>query len=271
MTTCRARIVAPLLLAWLACACGGRTLLSESLGPGNVVPGEDSGVGVSEAGTGIGISADSASSCVFIVVAASDLACGSDQDCVLIRSGDVCPGDCGCGDSAVNTAAANRYQSEAASVASADCPCPFSGEPRCLGGSCTLCASTPGQPAGCDDSGVITVEDSGVAFADAGEFDTGEFDTGIPEMDSGLLTVDGSQCVYVDPSSYDRSCTQASDCFVIQTGDVCEGQCACGGLPVNVSGQSRYDEETNGVSFGQCFCPYEGTLLCIGKSCVLSQ
>jgi hypothetical protein len=236
-----AQIAAPLLIVGLASACGGKTL------GGSAGSGEDSGTGATEGG-GAG--------CVNLEVLPPDLACGSDQDCELVRTGEVCNGQCSCGDTPVNTAAAARFQSETASLRLEACPCADPGEARCFGGQCTLCGFGPNQPAGCNDAGgITTIPDGGIFIVDGGELDT------------AISTTDGATCVDIDVSTYAQSCMQASDCILIQTGEVCSGQCSCGGLPVSASEQSRYDQATSGITFGACSCPKEVAPSCFENRC----
>jgi hypothetical protein len=246
-----------LFLVGFASACEGKTIGGEGEGAGGV-PGEDSGI---HADSGIGTSAtESGSTCVDIEVASSDLSCSSDQDCSLIRTGEVCNGQCDCGDTPVNAAASARYRSETASLVTEDCPCDDPGEPRCLGGQCTLCGFGPNAPLGCNDAGVTTTEDSGFATVDGGEPDTGTWAT------------DGGTCVDIDLSTYDQSCNQATDCIVIRAGEVCSGQCACDDplnplTVVNASEQSRYEQATSGIDLDAvCPCP-PATLQCVGNMC----
>ncbi len=135
-------------------ACGGETR------GGNAERGNDSGTGTT----------DSGAACVDLEIVPSDVSCGSDQDCELVRTGEVCNGQCSCGDTPVNAAAGARFQSETASLTLEACPCADPGEARCLGGQCTLCGFGPDQLAGCGDAGI---EDAGIATVDGGEFDTG--------------------------------------------------------------------------------------------------
>jgi hypothetical protein len=235
-------------MAGLVVACGGRTL------GGNAEPGNDSGTRTTDSGAG----------CVSLEVLVSDLLCGSDQDCALVRTGEVCNGQCSCGDTPVNAAAGARFQSETASLTLEACPCADPGEARCLGGQCTLCGLGPDQPVGCnEDGGITTVDDSGIGFVDGGELDT------------GISTADGGTCVDIDLSTYDQSCNQPSDCILIQTGEVCSGQCSCGGSPVSASEQSRYDQATSGIKFSACPCPAEFGIECrqfgqgVGNTCVV--
>jgi hypothetical protein len=244
------RIVAALLMAGLPSACGGKAFTV------GAEPGEDSGSSTGDSGGWTGTN-DGGSSCVDVTITPSDVSCGSDQDCDLIRSGEVCNGQCSCGDTPVNAAAASRFQTETASLKLASCPCAFPGEPRCLAGQCTLCGVGSNQPAGCADSGITIYPIDGATV-----------DTGSTEIDSGLSTGDGGTCVDIVLSTYDQSCTQAKDCILIQTGDVCSGNCACGGSPVNVSEQSRYDQATSGIVFGLCPCPAEFAPQCVNNTCV---
>jgi hypothetical protein len=206
----------------------------------------DSGVGT--------VTTDDGAECVDLEVASSDLSCVSDQDCAPSLTGKVCEGQCACGDTSVNAAAAARYQSETASLNLVACPCPAQGEPRCLGGQCTLCGFGPNQPAGCDDTGITPIEDGGI-------FDGNE-------LDSPISVADADRCVDVDLSTYDSSCNQASDCIVIQT-QVCSGDCACGGSAVSASEQSRYQQETSGITPALCACGFETTPQCIRNQCVI--
>jgi hypothetical protein len=244
-----AHLVAPFLMTGFVVACGGKIL------GGNAGPGNDSGTGATDGGAG----------CVKIEVLPSDLSCGSDSDCELVRTGEVCDGQCWCsGYTPVNTAAGARFESEIASLTfSEGCGCPSStDEARCLGGQCTLCG-LGAQPAGCNDAGIMTIEDSGMLAIDGGEFD------------SGISTADGGTCVDIELSTYDQSCNQPSDCILIQTGEVCSGQCSCGGTPVSASEQSRYEQATSGIKFSACPCPAEFPIECgqigqgVGNTCVV--
>ena len=178
-------------------------------GTGVAEAGErDSGVKAADSGADTGTT-DSRSKCVDFEPTPSDLACGSDQDCALVRSGEVCKGQCSCGDTPVNAGAAARFASDTAPLDLASCPCAFPGEARCLAGQCALCGPGSDQPAGCADAAAPP-----------------------PGTDGGM-------CVNIDLSTYDQSCVLASDCIVILTGQVCSSECNCGGSPVNASEQRR--------------------------------
>jgi hypothetical protein len=208
-------------------------------GTGVAEAGErDSGVKAADSGADTGTT-DSGSKCVDFEPTPSDLACGSDQDCALVRSGEVCKGQCSCGDTPVNAGAAARFASDTAPLDLASCPCAFPGEARCLAGQCALCGPGSNQPAGCADAAAPP-----------------------PGTDGGM-------CVNIDLSTYDQSCVLASDCIVILTGQVCSSECNCGGSPVNASEQRRYDEATSGIRFGECSCPVETAPSCVGNKCIL--
>ena len=187
-------------------------------------------------------------SCVDLVVTPSDVSCGSNSDCTLMNTGEVCGGQCLCGDTPVNTTASARFQSQIASLTFRECPCASPGEARCLGGQCTRCGFGPGDPAGCYDAGTGTTDAS---------------------PDTGTSTGDGGTCVDILLSAYDQSCTSASDCIFIQTGEVCSGNCACGGQPVNASQEARYQQAIRGITFGLCGCPVQLAPTCVGNRCTL--
>src|SRR5208283_2561625 len=64
-------------------------------------------------------------------------------------------------------------------------------------------------------------------------------------------------CVDVELSTYDLSCQEDSDCITISAGQICPGDCACGGATINVSGQARYQSAVSGIQTGVCGCPLE--------------
>jgi hypothetical protein len=211
----------------------------EDGGTGVAEAGErDSGVKAADSGADTGTT-DGGSKCVDFEPTPSDLACGSDQDCALVRSGEVCKGQCSCGDTPVNAGAAARFASDVAPLDLASCPCAFPGEARCLAGQCALCGPGSNQPAGCADAAAPP-----------------------PGTDGGM-------CVDIDLSTYDQSCVLASDCIVILTGQVCSSECTCGGSPVNASEQRRYDEATSGITFRKCSCPIETAPSCVGNKCIV--
>jgi hypothetical protein len=104
----RVRIVVSLLMAGLVVACGGKTL------GGSAGSGKDSGTGATDGGAG----------CVNLEVIPSDLSCGSNADCELALTGEVCNDECSCGGTPVNRAAAARLQSETTSLTSTRAPAP---------------------------------------------------------------------------------------------------------------------------------------------------
>jgi hypothetical protein len=221
---------------------------------------EDGGIGVAEAGerdsgvqtadsgadtgtidSGSGAdtgTTDSGSKCVDFEPTPSDLSCESDQDCALVRKGEVCKGQCSCGATPVNAGAAARFASDTAALDLASCPCAFEGEARCLAGQCALCGVGGNQPAGCADA------------------------AGPPPA------TDGGMCVDIDLSTYDQSCVLASDCILILTGQVCSSDCSCGGSPVNASERPRYEAATSGITFAKCFCPVEVAPSCVASKCI---
>jgi hypothetical protein len=80
----------------------------------------------------------------------------------------------------------------------------------------------------------------------------------------------GGRCVTIDPSTYDQSCQTAADCMGISSGQICSGECACGGQSaVNVSEGSRYDQALSSIQLAECFCPAGPEPQCVNNTCTL--
>jgi hypothetical protein len=78
----------------------------------------------------------------------------------------------------------------------------------------------------------------------------------------------GGACVYVDPSAYDQSCKQDSDCVGITPGEVCDSNCECGGAAINVDGEARYEQAISSVPPGLgCGCPASLVTCTAGACC----
>jgi hypothetical protein len=230
-----ARATALMLVSLLFGACGGKTS-----GPGaGADAGHDAAIHPGDGGQ-----------CVNVEVTAADLTCSIDSDCALASSGMICERPCGCGAGAVNAPAAARFAIETASLPEVACPpCASPGEPRCAFGQCTLCDSN--RP-GCGDGGVRIV--------DAGGRDTGS-------GGDATTTLDGGRCVEVVLLTYSLSCSSSSDCTLIQTGEVCSGQCECGGSAVSAGELSRYHDATAGIVFAACPCEASPAPQCVAGAC----
>jgi hypothetical protein len=76
--------------------------------------------------------------------------------------------------------------------------------------------------------------------------------------------------VTIDPATYDLSCNDVSDCFLLEVGNVCDGSCACGDYAANVSGQSLYESAIASVHLADCFCP-ASPIACENHQCVLQS
>jgi hypothetical protein len=229
MSSSSFRFAFPVALCALALlACSGRTV------------GTVSGDGGSSSSSGGGSSSGSGGgSCVDIVVSSFDTSCQQDTDCVPITAGEICPGTCPCGGSAINASDQARYQQTLSSVQTGFCGCPEEPLPRCLQNVCTVCHGAPGDPPACN-----------IETADAGQ-------------------VDAQVCVNIDLSSYDQSCQTTMDCIGITSGRICTGDCACGGSVINVSGEARYQATIAGVMTEACPCVADGVPTCVQNQCIL--
>jgi hypothetical protein len=86
---------------------------------------------------------------------------------------------------------------------------------------------------------------------------------------SGGSSGGGVACVYVDPSAYDQSCNQASDCVYIASGELCSGQCVCPQAVINASSLGAYDQATSSIVPSTCFCGNEPEPQCLDNHCTL--
>jgi hypothetical protein len=189
--------------------------------------------------------------CIDLVLQPGDLDCASNADCASANAGQFCGGSCLCGGTAANTTAAARLDDEIMSsgLDVGECACPELGVPTCAAGQCILCQFG---------------EDSTNPACNQGETDGGVIINPPPEDAST------GNCVEIDVADYETSCTQASDCISINTGDVCSGQCGCGGTAVNVSGQARYEQAITGITFEGCPCASQ-PLSCVAGQCAFGS
>ena len=286
-----ARAISALVIVCLPAACGGKT---QKEGVIKSETGEDSGVRTTDSGLGTR-AMDGGSGCADLEVNPSDLSCGTDHDCALVRTGQVCNGECDlfCGDTPVNTVAAMRFESDTGSLTLGPCPCNLAGEVRCLGGQCTLCALGPNQPAGCSDAGLPTPTD---ASGESGDASDGEADAGDAADDgeanaSNAVVADKEAgepgpCVDAGPratcqdadisaSNYDQTCLADSDCVIVGEGPECS-PCALAYGPfaaINRAAVQEFEADVNRILGGifpvSCApaCTPSPAVCCRGGSC----
>jgi hypothetical protein len=152
----------------------------------------------------------------------------------------VCDGYCPCaGGNLVNVSGQARYDAAIASLIAENCACGFPGFRECVNHQCTVSA---------------TAVDASVSVDAATAVDA-------------PVSIEAAGCVYVDLSTYDRSCKADSDCIDITPGSICPGSCACGGAAVNIDGQARYQAAIKSVGLGFCQCPIAGPSYCVMGEC----
>lgn len=123
-------------------------------------------------------------------------------------------------------------------------------------------------------SGKIETTGSGDGGSSSGSSGSSSGGSGSSSGGSGSGSSSGSSsgggtCVDVVLSSYDTSCQTSSDCISITAGQICAGDCACGGATINASGQARYDAAISSIQLGECACPLEGTPQCLQSQCTI--
>ena len=138
-------------------------------------------------GDGSGGGGGGGGSCVNVDITTYDRSCRSASDCVTISAGTICSGECFCGGATINVDGQSRYDDTVRPVDTDACSCPAGPTPECIDNTCTICTGSPNDPPGCSDDP--------------------------PDATAPL-------CVYVDLSSYDQSCNQASDCIGITSGKI---------------------------------------------------
>lgn len=222
----------------LFAACGGRAL--------DVTGGSTSGADGGGGGAGQCIQVDSTS---------FDATCNADSDCALVGTGKVCPGECGCGgQTPVSRAGVAAWQAATSGLDLTACPCADLGEARCFEHTCRYCSLVP-------DQGGNSWPECGSDSADSGIVP--------PEDAAPPPPPDASICVDIDPSTYDQSCTQSSDCISVSAGELCTGFCPCGGATINASEEMRYSAAIAGIESGLCGCPLLGNPTCVNGQCAI--
>lgn len=167
-----------------------------------------------------------------MTVAASSLSqsCSTAADCTVVATGTLCPSSCDCGNTAISTSALAQYDAEVASI-------PFTGDCPCPYAGNPACVN-----------GTCTLCPPG-------------------EDCSGP---DGGACVDLEPSMFDSSCNDSSDCIDVTLGTLCDRDCLCGGATINAADQAEYDQLIANVPPGEaCGCPYFGKPVCAGGQCIV--
>lgn len=183
--------------------------------------------------------------CVDIELSSYSQTCTTASDCALIAVGNICStaGPCAaCPSTPINSSGLAQYTSAISGLSiTGTCECAGEPVPSCVHGTCTVCGLGSTDPACSSDAGAA---------------------------------LDANVCVNVELSTYDQSCTTASDCVTITAGEICTDSCACGGSTINKSGQGRYDEQiasldAHGGMGGVCHCPVEKVPECLHGTCTI--
>jgi hypothetical protein len=195
--------------------------------------------------------------CVDIDLSTFDRSCNQASDCIDIRTGTVCTGECICGDSLVNVSEQPRYAKAIAPITSVGVACSCGASPpECIHHTCTTCEPGSTNP-DCNDEG-----GTGVSEAGAGPEGSTSFEGGTGEEAGGA-------CVNIDPAAFGLSCKKSSDCVAINAGSICDGDCLCGGSTINKSGEAAYKAAISSIVPGKCECPREGEPTCVEGTCII--
>lgn len=131
-------------------------------------------------------------------------------------------------------------------ICQAYCRCLQTRKLACRADSSTASCACPSGPldAGYDGADAAPTCDPTLAACNAALtcFDDGmEYPSmcGPANCDTPIGPCRAGECMHVDLSRYDRSCTNDADCIAIQS-VVCPNQCACANAAINAAGAARY-------------------------------
>jgi hypothetical protein len=190
----------------LLCACGGQAVSGGSSGSsgaagsssgGSAASGGASGSsssGGSSGSTSSGGSAGAGGSCVNVDLSSYDQSCNRASDCTYIQSGEVCSGQCGCGNALINASGEARYQKATSSIDWADCFCPAGPVPQCINHRCITQSSVADAGAGggsCVNVDLSTYDQSCHADSDCIDVTSGRICTGGCACGGSTINADG--------------------------------------------------------------------------------
>lgn len=86
-----------------------------------------------------------------------------------------------------------------------------------------------------------------------------------------MVSVDGATCARV-PANLSTACNVDSDCSLVSSGEVCDGQCDCGGdNPVGPAGFAVYEAAIKGITSLACPCVSAYETVCLANVCQLCK
>jgi hypothetical protein len=122
--------------------------------------------------------------------------------------------------------------------------------------------------AGGGDTGFGGGGGGGMAIGGGGGISTGG-GGGTGGSTTGPPIFPGGGCVNIELSAYDTSCFQSSDCISINVGQVCIGECLCGGEgAISASAQAQYNAALSSIQTNdRCSCENLGRVACVQGQC----
>ncbi|HEY8088795.1 MAG TPA: hypothetical protein VIF09_13140 [Polyangiaceae bacterium] len=84
-----------------------------------------------------------ASACVTVVASSFGDSCNKASDCVYVTMGTLCPGDCNCGNTFIDTSSEVAYQDAVSSIQFGSCPCAAAPAAVCKAGVCAAAVTPP--------------------------------------------------------------------------------------------------------------------------------
>lgn len=172
----------------------GACTMNSSLGSGGQkadASGSGGTAGASSSGgsTGTAGASSGGASCVSVNLSSYDTSCNQASDCTYIQVGQVCTGQCACGNAVINASGLPQYQHATSSVHPGMCFCPASRVPQCVQHQCVI----PPPDAGTSDGGACVNVDlssydtSCNQASDCTAISTGQICTGGCACDNALI------------------------------------------------------------------------------------
>jgi hypothetical protein len=217
------------LAGFLLGACGGKAVgggLSGSSGSGGSAASGGSAGSTSSSGG----SADDGGRCVNVDLSSYDQSCNQASDCVYVQSGEVCSGQCGCGNAVINAAGEARYRQATASIDWAECMCLDQPTPQCVDHRCASGSSVEGS---CVNVDLSTYDQTCTADTDCIGVTAGQICTGGCACGGSTINVNGEARYQAAVSSVQ---TLACPCAADGIPRCIQNRCTLSGGPGRPSG-----------------------------------
>ncbi len=138
--------------------------------------------------------------------------------------------------------------------------------------ACAVLAACGGETVGSGGGSILgsTASSSGSGSSGARSTSSTEASggTGTVTATGSLVASTSSMCVDIAVTPSELACEADTDCELVPTGEVCTGQCGCGGTAVNEAAVQTIEAELAPVHLAPCPCPAPPAPRCSHHQCV---